>query len=227
MRNLINELSVRKDSNFAGEELVDIVDRCVTLDDIREYLSDQIVKSAPDVEGYVHQLGFHKYLICTIAGAKLRRIRLHFWRRCEISDDIHDHIASFASKVLWGDLEHETFKVSDVGEAFSHYRFMASGNGCSLVDLPEERQVRLQLASRATVAQARTYFVHHDDLHRAMPVSEYLISLMVQDEPIDRRINVFQQSAQFDDRPHFSRRLLPMETLNSFRQMAFLLGGGQ
>lgn len=224
MKSLIETLTALRNSAVTDEELVDIVAKHATAKDTRTYLDEQISNSTQGVRGYVHQLGFYKFVTATINGTWSRKVRLHFWKRSEITDDVHDHIASFASKVLYGSLINETFERVDSGEIFIHRQFSARGDGCNPSDLPASF-TRLGLQRRAVIAPSSTYFLNYEQLHRAAPRSTHAISLVVQNSPIDRGINVFRKKADLTERPDSARSMSVCETRDVFEQMSLLLGG--
>ncbi|MFV8577723.1 hypothetical protein ACNRBH_00735 [Ralstonia pseudosolanacearum] len=222
MKLLTRELLALKNSDVAEKELVDIVSSHATTEQIVEYLAEQTLKPIIDAQGYSHQLGFHKFIISDLDGTHPRKIRLHLWEKGKIEDDIHDHIAPFASKILHGYLTHEIYQRGRSGEHFFWHRFSACSDGC----VPSEEctvSTELELACRTTIAERETYFLNYDALHRAVPVSQRVISLVVQDTPVDRQINVFRckpRSTQSD----LARRLSNDETRAYFQKILSVLG---
>lgn len=189
MHRLTTELARYSEIPLTREQLLELAREFVCNDDILLCLRRGLAEG-----GYLHQLGFYKLILATINGAYRRTIRLHYWNRYDIKDDIHDHIASFASRVLFGSLQNEIYSICPEGEQFVKEKFVADGHGC----MPSERdEVKdtLTLKSREIVEVQSTYFLRYDELHRLTPKSEELITLVIQDSPLEREINVYRRAA--------------------------------
>lgn len=222
MNTLIDELTAQKDATLSEHELVAIV-ASVTGRDVRNFLIRELSARSSSVMGYVHQLGFRKFIIATVSGTRTRTVRLHYWHRHSIFEDIHDHIASFSSNIIYGRLDQEFFHLARGGEDFDHRAFCAEGTSCIPL-ISSEKQAALRFDRRVTVNQSESYFLHHSQLHRARPDSDYAISLVVQDSPTSKLINVYTSMASRSQRDLHSSKLSKSELSTSFAEMIELLG---
>ncbi|MFM0211491.1 hypothetical protein PQQ96_29275 [Paraburkholderia sediminicola] len=227
MKELISVLTDSKDSPLIAEKLLDVVERYATCENTLAYLGDQILGSTERANGYIHQLGFYKFVVANIDGTFPRRIRLHFWKKGEVKDDVHDHVASFASKVLYGSLINECFEHNGLGEAFIHKEFSARGESCH----PEgfaNSYATLSLQSRTEMGPLTTYFQDYRQLHRAGPATSEVVTLLVQDAPNDRMINVFRErNFSSSDRSDTPMPMSVSQARNAYMQMRALLGGAE
>jgi hypothetical protein len=218
MYRLTTALARYSEIPLTREQLLELAGEFISSDDIFPYLRRGFAEGA-----YLHQLGFCKLILATIDGAHRRAIRLHYWNRHDVKDDIHDHIASFASQVLFGSLQNEIYSISPEGEQFVKEKFVANGHGC----IPSERdevKETLVLKSREIVGMQGTYFLKYDDLHRLMPSSEELITLVIQDSPLEREINVYRGTGPTCNGSKIARTLTDEQMSAICLRMTALLG---
>lgn len=198
MKQLINELNQRCNEDLSDKVLIEILTNLVNKNVINEYIHSLLDKRIVDIKGYEHQLGFYKFIISEVGGKYPRRVRLHFWKIGEVHEDVHDHITSFASRVLHGTILSKNFVLNDDGEKYYHKKFIAVGHNCE--PYVENLEVKnLSQVGQFQINSSEVYYVNFEDLHCIEPVSEYAITLVIQNSPIQRNINVYSKQLHSDD----------------------------
>ncbi|WP_460149529.1 cupin domain-containing protein [Pseudomonas sp. S3_E10] len=161
--------------------------------------------------GHTHQLGFFKFQIAVINGNFPRTVRLHYWNRTKIKDDIHDHISSFASKVIYGSLKNEFYEPNDESKNYILKKFKSVGSCCTPSRHELEKMQSLEFLREETLEAGQSYFLKYDQLHRLVPKSDELVTLIIQDIPIDREINVYRHA---NDVTYRSESAIPISDFN-------------
>ncbi|MBJ7222518.1 MULTISPECIES: hypothetical protein [unclassified Brenneria] len=188
MKRLINELNKWHNEELSDKRLIDILTDYVSPIEMQEYIYSLLAQNDLDIIGYEHQLGFYKFVIAEIPGAYPRRIRLHFWKLGKIGKDVHDHIASIASRVLHGTLLSRRFNLHENGEEYYRQTFMAAGPHCE----PNVQNLEVKnivLIDEFQINSGEIYYVNFEELHSIEPMSDYAITLVLQDSPVERDIN--------------------------------------
>lgn len=223
MKRLIDILSKKNNIALEQQELVDMLTRYTSPIETKEYLGDLLSKGELNLSGYEHQLGFYKFIIADIDGMYPRRLRLHFWRRGQIEKDIHDHIASFASMVLQGTLTSTKFSISDLGNEYYRQNFVAVGDSCE-PSTESEQTIKLIPNSKSIIKAGEIYHLNFNELHCAEPLSICTISLILQDSPVDRNIQVYRASQSTNEVISSSRTLYFDEKRRVLEEIHFQLG---
>ena len=125
------------------------------------------------LESYVHQNGFHKIVIGTIDGAKLR---FHIYRPGDRADEnIHNHRWDFSSTILQGVLPMTIFDITDGDEYILHqYKKV-------------DEQAHVDILGRCGADHISTYafkpkdiyYLPHNVFHRIDAVERLTITFMV------------------------------------------------
>ncbi|WP_144400970.1 hypothetical protein [Novosphingobium sp. MBES04] len=174
-------------------------------------------------ESVIHPLGFARIPLSAWT-LEQPRIAVHVW--CgDWSDayahDIHDHCYNFVSICIAGEIRHSFFEPCDTAEAIAfdalHYRA-----GCcdESESAPGEGQ-RLALVDEQTVAAPEALLLHHSQLHRALPLTDFAITVQFQSSCIKPAARVFRAA---DIREH--RKIRSMESLSRERLALMLESPG-
>lgn len=115
-----------------------------------------------------HPLGFYA---CTLIDEGDRKIRLHFWPidgGAPQSPDcqIHDHLFSFRSWVIYGSVENIEYTTSPEGQEFSVYRTEYSGYTSTLTKTNDVRNLSVQ--KRESFSAGSSYDVKAGTLHKTV-----------------------------------------------------------
>lgn len=224
MKSLTDALACRSETALSREQLLELAEELICKEDVLAFLQE-----GSDVFGlpaYFHQLGFYKFVLATIEGSYRRTVRLHYWKRSEVKDDIHDHVASFASKVLVGSLRNEIYSTNISGELFVEETFVADGLGC-IPSHAVKTENTLELKSQNLLGAGATYYLNYDVLHRLKPMSENLITLIIQDAPVAREIKVYRRIGESHITSKPANPLTSEEMAVVRQEMAILLAGTQ
>jgi len=187
VKDLLHALQGVSDRKLSSEELLNIVRMNTTAPCLVEYIE---VSPAPIL--YRHQLGFYKFVLAEVPGLFSRRIRLHFWENGNFEDDVHDHISSFASKVLIGELRNHLYENDLSGDEFFENIFCAKEHGCHQ-RAGNVSRVRLASRERISVRSGESYYLNSRKLHRLEVVTDRLATVVVQDTPEQKPIAVFRR----------------------------------
>lgn len=223
MKRLINELNQRCNEDLSDKALINMLKDLVNKNEVDTYIYSLLDKSVLNIKGYEHQLGFYKFIISEIGGKYPRRVRLHFWKYGEIHEDVHDHVTSFASRVLHGTILSRNFILNDDGEKYYHKKFIAVGHNCK----PHVQNLEvknLSLVSQFQINSSEVYYVNYEDLHCIEPLSEYAITLVLQNTPIERNINVYSKQSHTDDSSCTAKYLDSANMYKALEKIHFLLG---
>jgi hypothetical protein len=112
-----------------------------------------------------HPLGF---ISSALLSEGQSRLRLHYWPTIEVGQQsgdcqIHNHIFSFKSWVLTGEVENIEYVRSDSGKRYAVYRAEYSGENSILIKT--ETQVQLKEGRRARHVAGSEYMLASDILH--------------------------------------------------------------
>ncbi|KJV35036.1 hypothetical protein [Pantoea sp. SM3] len=223
MKRLINELNQRCNEDLSDKDLIDMLTHLVNNDEIYEYIKSLLDKSTLNINGYEHQIGFYKFVISEIGGKCPRRVRLHFWKYGEVQEDVHDHIASFSSRVLHGTILSKNFILNDDGERYFHKNFAAVGHNCKPY-VQNLEATNLSQAGEFQINSNEVYYVNFDDLHCIEPLSEYAITLVLQNSPNERNINVYSRQSHTGDSSRTAKNLDSATMSRVLEKICFLLG---
>ena len=130
---------------------------------LENILGDPHLLSLVASRSYRHQLGFMKYVLATPFSSEA--IRLHHWdAQPAASEDIHSHCASFASRLVSGEMAQETFAIHQ-GQTHSifSYRF-DDRTSMSIATLAGRCSVSLEGSQR--YEKGCTYELEAKTLHR-------------------------------------------------------------
>jgi len=223
MKRLINQLNQRCNEDLSDKALNDMLTDLVNKSEVNKYIRSLLDKHVLNIKGYEHQLGFYKFIISEIGGKYPRRLRLHFWKYGEVQEDVHDHITSFASRVLHGTILSRNFILDDDGEKYYHKKFMAAGHNCE----PSVQSLEMKNLSQVgqfQINSSEVYYVSFEDLHCIEPLSEYAITLVLQNSPIERNINVYSKQLHPDDSSCTAKYLDSATMYKILEKIYFLLG---
>lgn len=224
MIKLISFLERLSDTPLTRKELLEIVEKYVESDVVANYINSRLAISTELRHDFLHQLGFYKFCVQNVPGLFPRRVRLHYWQRTKVRDDVHDHAYSFASKVLYGSLVNEIYQEKTEGERFFYKQFRSLGQYC----VPTEEimsESRLSLLKKEEVSSPLSYYVHSDELHCVKPLSNELITLVVQDIPSNSEINVFRRASLEFESAEAAIQLTSTQANEIFQRMSNLLRG--
>jgi hypothetical protein len=98
------------------------------------------------------------------------RVRLHVWwpEDALVTEDVHNHAWSFASRILSGALNFTTYRATDLGAPFFHYPWRLGDDGT--YDSGAVRTVNLAPALNACLPTGVYYTFDLNELHRVAPV---------------------------------------------------------
>jgi len=98
------------------------------------------------------------------------RVRLHvWWPEAElVTEDVHNHAWSFASRVLSGDLKFQTYRASNTGQRYFHYPWRIGDRGT--YDGGAVKTVNLAIVLNACFTENMHYTFDLDEIHRVAPV---------------------------------------------------------
>jgi hypothetical protein len=172
--------------NLRRRELVDYLQR--TLD------------AAPTVNAIadrssIHANGFSKLVLERSAGLALR---LHVWEpaatdRDRQSENIHDHMWSFGSRILLGGLGEQRFGTACCGEAMDHYRYVRARATLPPGRLELLGHVRLAMLDELSYTAGMVYHVDDMTLHRAWSIKDggFAATLVVTGSPRSTGASVY------------------------------------
>lgn len=98
------------------------------------------------------------------------RVRLHVWwpEDTLVTEDVHNHAWSFASRVLRGDLTFTTYRASDAGDPYFHYPWRIGDTGT--YDSQAVTTTKLAPGLNARFTENMHYAFDLNELHRVAPV---------------------------------------------------------
>lgn len=191
MKELIFELKKASNKHLSQDQLLNLVsEKYFSAQELLSTINEQWLDKK--ICGQTHQLGFLKFQIAVINGIFPRAVRLHYWNRAKIKDDIHDHISSFASRVIYGSLKNEFYEPRGESQNYTLKKFQSSGNCCSPSGHELKKNQSLELLHEKIVESGQSYFLKYNQLHRLIPKSDELVTFIIQDAPVDREINVYR-----------------------------------
>lgn len=170
-------------------------------------------------ESYQHPLGFFKLML--INAAPLFELRAHVWWPDSTPgvDHIHNHRFAFASAIVRGSYDMQTFRVDRAGTPVMEYREMVSAE--SGWRLQAVGPAWLRVLTSATVAEGTGYALTPGVLHRIrVPTGSPCVSLLLRTTMAGATTRVFASPG--DEVP----RRIPLKALSGDdyrRQLAALL----
>jgi len=162
---------------------------------IRRVLADREYLAAVARRSYFHANRFEKIVLAWVGdfGPKLR---LHIWQSEEFETSglhIHDHAWDFASIVLSGALETETYRRASSGEAYYHYIVPNRANSRRKAELVTS-SAKLRCAETRCIETRELYSLNCDVLHRTAPRNPGLtVTLLLQGPHVRNTTNAFLQ----------------------------------
>lgn len=223
MQELISELVKASDKPLTRSQLTELISN-------NNFHPEEILAKIKkqwheeNITGHAHQLGFFKLKLAVVDGTFPRTIRLHYWNRAEVQDDIHDHISSFASRVIYGSLRNELYESNDGDQNYILKKFKSTGDCCTPSSHHPVKMQSLRILSNETLEEGQSYFLKYDQLHRLTPISDELITLIVQDAPADREINVYRRANNELARSESATPIPKSKSLKIFSRLEKLLG---
>ena len=135
---------------------------------ITKILNDSVLLERVASVSYKHQLGFEKYILSSESNGY---IRIHFWPTVdsERMEDVHSHCSAFVSKVLFGQLTSQSYRVVS-GDRFLAYCYKfdeVSGKSVMHSASP----VSIEMIGEEVKTQGDEYFVGFGVLHRVINVA--------------------------------------------------------
>jgi hypothetical protein len=122
---------------------------------------------------YRHALGFEKIVL--LAGKPDFMLRAHIWRpgidQREVSEHIHNHRFSFASRVLTGNLAMDIYTPHSTGEQMEWYQERVAEGDASW-DLTHWGRRAIRQLSSMDLAAGSSYHLMADALHRIRPAND-------------------------------------------------------
>ena len=137
-----------------------------TAETIRRILADPEHLAESAKQSHQHPLGFDSIVLENTL--PLYRARLHVWwpQTALVIEDVHNHAWSFASRVLTGELRFTSYRETDDGMPFHHYRYRYGDQG----GYGETTTVRLGVALDACLPSSTYYSFDLNERHRVAPV---------------------------------------------------------
>jgi hypothetical protein len=150
------------------------------------------VRSAAELAGqsYLHPLGFHKLML--LKHPPLFEVRINVWRPGGIRgvDHVHNHRFAFASTIVRGGYDMQTFQAGRTGALVREYRETASPEAGWL--LHPQGTAHLRMMSSTRLEQGSSYALPADVLHRvAVPPDILCITLLLRTALAGSETSVF------------------------------------
>lgn len=165
------------------------------VDYLQRILDDQSTVEAIAERSSIHANGFYKLVLERRAGLALR---LHIWEPTvpnqeTASENVHDHVWSFGSRVLIGALGEQRFETARVGKVMDHYRYLRARATLPPGRLELLGQVRLAVLEDLSHPAGTVYHVDDTTLHRAWSVKDggYAATLVLTGSPRSIGASVF------------------------------------
>jgi hypothetical protein len=149
-----------------------------TADTIQRILTDRDHLAEIAQQSFAHPNGFDSIPLENRHPSY--RVRLHVWwpETTLVTEDVHNHAWSFASRVLSGDLNFKTYRESNKGVPHFHYPWRIGDKGT--YDGGAVETVNLAMALNACFTENMYYAFDLDELHRVAPVkTERPVSTLV------------------------------------------------
>jgi len=149
-----------------------------TTDTIRQVLKDPDHLAEIAQQSFAHPNGFDS--IPLENRHPTYRVRLHVWWPDAplVTEDVHNHAWSFASRVLSGELNFKTYRESDTGQQYFHYPWRIGHR--ATYDSSAVKTVNLAMTLDACFIENLCYSFDLNELHRVAPVkTERPVSTLV------------------------------------------------
>jgi hypothetical protein len=139
-----------------------------TADTIRRILNDRDHLTEIAAKSLAHPNGFDS--IPLEVNLPHYRVRLHVWwpEIFLVTEDIHNHAWSFASRILSGELNFKTYRESNAGMPFFHYPWHYGEKGT--YNGSEVERVGLATTFDACFTKTMYYSFDLNELHRVAPI---------------------------------------------------------
>ncbi|BCL26836.1 hypothetical protein GCM10017557_16950 [Streptomyces aurantiacus] len=142
---------------------------------LQEFVSNAAMLETVAGRSSIHANGFTKLVLERHSGIALR---LHIWepgeRDAELlqTENIHDHVWPFASRVLIGGLHEERFDFSRAGPLMDHYQYVRGRATLPPGNLVLDGQARLDMLADLSHSAGNVYEVDNTVLHRARIIGD-------------------------------------------------------
>ena len=139
-----------------------------TVDTIRRILADPAHLEEIAQQSFAHPNGFDSIPLENRHPSY--RVRLHLWwpEDTLVTEDVHNHAWSFASRVLSGALTFKTYRPCDTGQPYFHYPWRIGDKGT--YDGTSVNTATLAVALNACFSEGMHYSFDLNELHRVAPV---------------------------------------------------------
>ena len=175
--------------NLGRRELIDYFQRA---------LSTASNVDAIAARSSIHANGFSKLVLERSVGLAMR---LHVWEPVATghnrqSENIHDHVWPFASRVLIGGLSEQRFGTARSGEPMDHYRYVRARATLPPGRLELLGNVRLAMLDELSHIPGTVYHADDTTLHRAWSVNEdsFAATLVLTGSPRSTGASVYTNS---------------------------------
>ncbi len=170
---------------------------CLIVDLLHAVLSSRVTLEDLASESYAHPNGFTK--VPVFEQGLGERLAIHLWHpsrdpSLRIASQVHDHRWSFVSQVLLGELVHEEYVESDIGEDVVLFSYR-SPRGRDAFSLTERGARRLEAVAEARFSRGSRYRLEHDICHRATAVAGSTASIVHQAQPAKENSLVYRSPA--------------------------------
>ncbi|MEV4703781.1 hypothetical protein [Actinoplanes sp. NPDC049316] len=139
-----------------------------TAETIRRILSDRGHLAEIAAQSFAHPNGFDSIVLENSLPS--HRVRLHIWwpETQLVTEDVHNHAWSFASRVLSGALHFRTYRPSGKGTPFFHYPYRYGDTGACAGNHADT--VNLVITFDGCFPATMYYSYDLNELHRIAPI---------------------------------------------------------
>lgn len=173
---LIGELRAINFNPHTAESFLKKIDRSVLCQVLSEILRENHLLLEVASKSYIHQLGFHKYILGIVPEAGIW-LRLHYWPEDINSEDedVHDHCAPFVSHVMRGELGHKIYKITS-GNKFFEYQYCFDEATQKGQDISCGR-INITHTDNMVTSAGMVYFMSDDVLHKVNVAKQGTVTL--------------------------------------------------
>jgi hypothetical protein len=138
---------------------------------LRSLLADRDWMAVAAAQSYAHPLGFDKLALVTPRGFNYQ-LSLHVWwpEQVQIVEDIHNHRFAFASAVLKGVLEMQTFERAEDGIPMQEYQ-SSPGDRVGISQFRHVGDASLSCTSISRMPAGSVYYLSSCTVHRIATAS--------------------------------------------------------